>query len=193
MLASAEKVVEAIKKAEAAGTPIDALFVPAGQDQLSQLGPLLAYAGISEGKVKLLGTSAWDVPMIAREDALIGGWFAASDPAGWTTFAEKYRRTFGTAPPRLATLSFDAMSMALALAAQPGPARFAPENLTRAQGFTGVDGIVRLTASGLSVRSLAVLEIEKYRSVVIDAAPQTTGQESGAQAAAASVEPGSRL
>ncbi|MEQ1669700.1 MAG: penicillin-binding protein activator [Hyphomicrobium sp.] len=189
MLASAKKVVEAIKAADAAGSPIDALFVPAGQDQLAQLGPLLAYAGLSSGKLKLLGTSAWDVPMIAREDALTGGWFAASDPAGWTAFAEKYRRTFGTAPPRLATLSYDAMSMALTLAAQPGPARFAPENLTRTQGFSGVDGVVRLSASGLSARSLAVLEIEKYRTVVIDAAPAGAAP----QAVTASADPKPQL
>jgi branched-chain amino acid transport system substrate-binding protein len=172
MLASAKKVVEIINTAEATGAPVDALFVPAGQDQLSQLGPLLSYSGLTTGRLKLLGTSAWDVPILTRDDALIGGWYAASDPAGWTTFAEKYRRTFGTAPPRLATLSYDAMTMALALSANPGPARFSSENLTRSQGFNGVGGVSRLTADGLSSRGLAVLEIEKYRTTVIDAAPQ---------------------
>ena len=170
MLASAKSVVAAIADAEKAGNPVDALFVPAGQDQLTQLGPLLAYSGISNGKLKLLGTSAWDVPMIARDDALTGGWYAASDPGGWMAFADKYRKNFGTAPPRLATLSYDAMTMALTLAANPGPNRFAAENLTRSQGFNGV---VRLMPGGLSSRGLAVLEIEKYRSVVIDAAPQS--------------------
>ncbi|MEQ1653676.1 MAG: penicillin-binding protein activator [Hyphomicrobium sp.] len=189
MLAAAKKVVDVIKSAEASGAPVDALFVPAGQEQLAQLGPLLAYSGISAGKLKLLGTSAWDVPMISRDDALIGGWYAASDPAGWTSFAEKYRKTFGTPPPRLATLSFDAMTMALTLAAAPGPARFTASNLTRSQGFNGVDGVVRLSASGLSSRGLAVLEIEKYRTVVIESAPQSDAP----QAVATSTESKSNL
>ena len=184
MLASAKTVIKTIKDTGEAGRPVDALFVPAGPETLGQLGPLLAYSGLTAANLKLLGTSAWDAPVIARDDALIGGWYAASDPAGWTSFAGKYRKTFGTAPPRLATLSYDAMSMALALAATPGPNRFSPENLTRTQGFGGADGVVRLTMDGYSQRSLAVLEIEKYSSVVIDAAPQAVA----AQAMAASPE-----
>ena len=39
MLASAKSVVAAIADAEKSGSPVDALFVPAGQDQLTQLGP----------------------------------------------------------------------------------------------------------------------------------------------------------
>ena len=113
---------------------------------------------------------------MSRNDALIGGWFAASDPAGWTAFSEKYRRTFGTPAPRLATLSYDAMSMAMALTSKAVGERYTAENLTRPQGFSGVDGVVRLTPGGLSSRGLAVLEIGKYRSVVIDAAPQTAPQ-----------------
>jgi branched-chain amino acid transport system substrate-binding protein len=168
MLAAAKKVVQAIGDAAEAGKPVDALFAPAGQETISQLGPLLAYAGITGDKVKLLGTSAWDVPITSRDDALVGGWYAASDPGGWTVFAEKYHKTFGTTPPRLATLSYDAMTMALALSRNTGLNRFSAQNLTRPEGFSGVDGIVRLTPGGLSHRGLAVLEIEKYNSVVID-------------------------
>jgi branched-chain amino acid transport system substrate-binding protein len=191
MLAAAKKVVQAISDAEKSDAPVDALFVPAGPDSIAVLGPLLAYSGLTNDKLKLLGTSAWDVPIIARDDTLIGGWYAASDPAGWTAFSEKYRKSFGTAPPRLATLSYDAMTMALNLAADPGPGRYSPENLTRAQGFSGVDGTVRLTPGGFSQRALAVLEIGKDRSVVIDAPQQ--GAASQPQAVAASPVARSRL
>jgi branched-chain amino acid transport system substrate-binding protein len=189
MLASAKKIVQAIASAETSGQPVDALFVPAGQDTLSQLGPLLAYSGLTSGKLKLLGTSVWDVPVAARDDSLTGGWYAASDPAGWNAFADKYNKTFGTTPPRLATLSYDAMSMALTLAAGTGPARYSADNLTRSQGFSGVDGPVRLMAGGYSQRNLAVLEIQKYGSAVIDA----PAAGAAAQAMASSPEPRSRL
>ncbi|MEI9901978.1 MAG: hypothetical protein WDN31_19795 [Hyphomicrobium sp.] len=43
--------------------PIDALFLPGGQDRLPQIGPVIAYAGLDTTKVKLLGTSAWDFPL----------------------------------------------------------------------------------------------------------------------------------
>ena len=185
MLASAKKVVQVIAAAENAGAPVDALFVPAGQESISQLGPLLAYSGLTGGKIKLIGTSAWDGPIISRDDALIGGWYAARDPGGWTAFTEKYRKTFGTAPPRLASLSYDAMSMTLTLAKNAGPGRFSAEKLTRAEGFTGVDGNVRLTPGGQSQRGLAVLEINKYNSVVIDAPPSASASSNGAPQAMA--------
>ncbi len=171
VLASAKRIFAAIKDAGDAGQPVDALFVPAGQDDIAQLGPLIGYSGLDTQKIKLIGTSAWDVPVIARDDRLIGGWYAATDPAGWTTFSEKFQKTFGQVPPRLATLAYDAVSIAIANSRNPGPQRFAPENLTQAQGFSGVDGSIRLKPDGRSERGLAVLEIEKYRSVVIDQAP----------------------
>jgi branched-chain amino acid transport system substrate-binding protein len=177
-LQSAKKVVQVITDAGAAGSPVDALFIPAGQESISHLGPLLAYAGLTNDKLKLLGTSAWDVPIISRDDALIGGWYAASDPSGWAAFADKYRKNFGTAPPRLATLSYDAMSMTLQLAKNAGPGRFSADKLTRAEGFSGIDGTIRLMPGGLSHRVLAVLEIQKYSSAVID------GADADAQAAA---------
>jgi branched-chain amino acid transport system substrate-binding protein len=183
LLTSAKKVVHVIAEAEKNGTPVDALFVPAGPDQISQLGPLLNYAGLNNDKLKLLGTSAWDGPIVSRDDALIGGWYAASDPGGWTAFADKYRKTFGTTPPRLSSLSYDAMSMALTLAKSAAPGRFAVERLTRAEGFSGVDGPVRLTPGGFSQRDLAVLEVQKYSSAVIEAPAPVKAAQPQAMAA----------
>lgn len=171
ILTSAKQILERIKAAETSGQPVDALFMPSGPDEIAQLGPLLAYSGIDTSKVKLIGTSAWDVPVTARDDHMVGGWYAASDPAGWSAFSEKYQKTFGTPPPRLASLAYDAVAYSIQLSAVPPPARYAAENLTRPNGFVGIDGPVRFLPDGRSKRSLAVLEIEKYRSVVIDPAP----------------------
>ena len=172
MLAAAKRVFATVSEAEKAGRPVDALFVPGGQETIGQLGPLLSYSGIDTRKIKLIGTSAWDVPVISRDEQLIGGWYAASDPEAWTAFSDKFRKTFGSAPPRLASLSYDAATMAISLAALPVAERYAAANLTRPSGFPGVDGTVRLKSDGMAERGLAVLEIEKYRSVVIDAAPR---------------------
>ena len=66
MLAPAKRVVEAIKGGEDAMTPIDALFLPGGQEALPQIGPVIAYSGLDTAKIKLLGTSGWDFPSISR-------------------------------------------------------------------------------------------------------------------------------
>lgn len=174
LLASAKRLFETMAAQDRVGTPVDALFVPGGYDKLTELGPLLAYSGFDPAKTKLIGTSALDTPVAARDDHMIGAWYAASDPSGWTRFAEKFRKTFGAEPPRLATLAYDATTVALELATSRAPDRFSPGTLTRADGFIGVDGPVRFLGTGLSSRALAVLEIEKYQTVVIDAPAQSS-------------------
>jgi ABC-type branched-subunit amino acid transport system substrate-binding protein len=171
MLAPAKRVVEAIKAADAQMAPVDALFVPGGQESLPKIGPVIAYSGLDTGKVKLLGTSAWDFPAISRDAAFVGGWYPSPDPIAWRSFSERFAKTFGTAPPRIASVSYDAVGIAIGLSTNPPGSRFTQANLTRANGFSGVDGIVRFNPNGMSERALAVLEVQKFGSAVVDAAP----------------------
>lgn len=171
MLGPAKRVVEAIKAADEQMAPVDALFLPGGQESLPQIGPVIAYSGLDTKKVKLLGTSAWDFPTIGREPAFVGGWYPSPDPMTWRSFSERFAKTFGTAPPRIASISYDAVSFAIGLASNPPGERYTQANLTRANGFSGVDGIVRFNPDGRSERGLAVVEVQKIGSAVIDAAP----------------------
>ncbi len=164
MLAPAKRVVEAIKGARGRQAPIDALFLPGGQESLPQIGPVIAYSGLDTTKVKLLGTSAWDFPSIGREAAFVGGWYPSPDPVAWRSFSERFARTFGTAPPRIASVSYDAIGVAIGLSTKRPGARYTQANMTRADGFSGVDGIIRFSANGMSERGLAVLEVQKFGS-----------------------------
>jgi branched-chain amino acid transport system substrate-binding protein len=175
MLGPTKHIVEEIKRGEDELAPIDALFLPGGREALPQIGPVLAYSGLDTKKVKLLGTGAWDFPSIGRDDAFVGGWYPSPDPTPWRGFAERYAKTFGTAPPRLASVAYDAVGMAISLASNPVGARYTPETLTRPQGFAGVDGIFRFQHGGLSERGLAVLEVQKFGSAVVDGAPGSFG------------------
>ncbi len=173
MLGPAKRVVEAIKRADELLNPIDALFLPGSQDALPQIGPVIAYNGLNTSKVKLLGTGAWDFPSIGRDDAFVGGWYASPDPNAWRTFAERFARTFGNAPPRIASVAYDAVSLAIGLSSKPPGTRYTTANLTRPQGFSGVDGIVRFGEDGFSERGLAVLEVQKFGAAVADPAPSS--------------------
>jgi branched-chain amino acid transport system substrate-binding protein len=170
MLEPVKRVAEAIRSAELAGAPVDALFLPGGQDTLPQLAPLLAYNGIDPRRVQLLGTGAWDYPNVGREQTLAGAWYPSPDPRSWQDFSARFARTFGSAPPRLASLAYDAVNLAVSLSASPDSQRYTATALTNPQGFNGVDGTVVFSANGLSERQLAVLEIQQYRNSVIDAA-----------------------
>ncbi len=171
MLEPARRMVEAMKRADEDGEPVEAVFLPGGSDQLASLGPLVTYAGLDTSRVKLIGTGAWDYPGIGREVAFVGGWFAAPEPRGWQEFSERFGKTFGSAPPRIATLSYDAVSMAVQLAGNPAGARFTAATLTRPSGFSGADGAVRLRADGTAERGLAILEVQKIGVNLLEPAP----------------------
>lgn len=183
MLEPAKRVMEAIKSGAATGEPVDALFVPGGPDQLPQLGPLIAYSGIDKSRVKLLGTGAWEFPNIGRDEAFIGGWYPGPDPRGFSDFSQRFAKTFGSAPPRVASLAHDAITIAVGLSSNPPGARFTPGNLTRPAGFSGIDGTVRFTANGLSERGLAILEVQSFGSSTVDPAPTQFGNGQLSQAA----------
>jgi branched-chain amino acid transport system substrate-binding protein len=171
MLEPARRLVEAMKRADEDGDPVEAVFLPGSAETLSSLGPLVTYAGMDTARVKLIGTGAWDYPGIGHEAAFVGGWYPAPEPRGWQEFSERFGRTFGAAPPRIATLSHDAVTMAMQLAAGPPGARFTAASLTRATGFTGADGPVRLRPDGSADRGLAVLEVQKMGVNLLEPAP----------------------
>ena len=72
---------------------------------------------------------------------------------------------------RLASLAYDAVSLAISLSQTSSGQRFAANDLTRASGFAGVDGLFRLKPDGTSERGFAVLEVQKFGNQVVDPAP----------------------
>jgi branched-chain amino acid transport system substrate-binding protein len=161
------------------GHDYDALFLAEGDGRLKALAPQLPYFNIDPSQVKLLGTGLWDEPGLGVEPALDGGWYAAPSPAARAAFEQHYRAVYKTAPPRLATLGYDATALAAILARAPQGADFSDATLTNPNGFAGVDGIFRLRPDGLVQRGLGVLEVHRGAGTVIDPAPdsfQSLGQ-----------------
>jgi ABC-type branched-subunit amino acid transport system substrate-binding protein len=169
---SANAMLEPLRKISAVintgEMEVDALFIPGAQENLELIGRLLAQAEIDTERVKLIGTGGMDYPSAGREARLIGAWYPGPDPRGFSDFSQKFAKTHGQAPPRIASLAYDAMNMAIALSGGPG---YTPATLTRASGFTGVDGGFRLGVDGGTERALAVLEVQKFGAAVVDRAP----------------------
>jgi len=151
----------------------DAVLIAQGGGMLRAIAPSLAFNGLDTAKVKLLGTGLWDDPSVTREQALDGGWFAAPEPDADGAFTGKYREIYGTAPPQLASLAYDAISL-VALLSQGQPYhRFTPAALMDPNGFAGVDGIFRFNTDGTSERGLAILEVQPDGFRVVSPAPKT--------------------
>jgi ABC-type branched-subunit amino acid transport system substrate-binding protein len=167
--------LQRVQQYQSFGTsPFDAVLLPEGGTMLRALAPLLPYYDVDPHKVKFLGTGLWDDPIIGREPALDGGWFAAPSPDAQNAFLSRFSQAYGTTPPpRIASLSFDAVALAGSLAKLPRGQRFSAQTLTSPNGFTGIDGIFRFTPDGGTERGLAVLEVTSNGFVVVSPAPTT--------------------
>ncbi|MEL7048178.1 MAG: penicillin-binding protein activator [Pseudomonadota bacterium] len=173
MIEPAQRVLDTIKQAEEIGAPVDGIFLPGGPNVLPSLGPLIRYANIDTTRVQLVGTGAWDFPNIGSDKVFVGGWYASPDPRGWKAFSERFARTFGQAPPRVATLAYDAVNVAIELSNAPKGARFTSARLRRASGFRGVDGPLRFGSDGTATRALAILAVQRFGTTTVQPAPAT--------------------
>ena len=151
-----------------------AVLMPEQGTLLRALAPLLPYYNVNINQVKLLGVSSWNNPRLTREPALRGGWFAAPDPAISRSFENRFASAFGSPPPRLASLSYDAALLAARLAKNERKRnRFSVDGITDPNGYFGADGLFRLNPDGSIERGLAILEIQPDGIKVIDPAPRS--------------------
>ena len=168
MMEASQKVIGAITASADSDNPIDALFIPASSDSAGRVAAMLRHHDLDTARVKLIASSGWNNPTVLREPKLTGAWLASADAGGWREFSARFTKTYNAMPPRLATLAYDAVTVASAFASQPRGQRYTPANLMREQGYSGIDGAFRLTAAGPIERSLAVLEIQQQGLVTVD-------------------------
>jgi ABC-type branched-subunit amino acid transport system substrate-binding protein len=170
----------AVQKIAALGNQIDTLFIPEQADAMPAMAQALKAAGIDSRKVQILGTGLWNDARVLGLPALQGAWFAAPDNGGFTAFAARYRARFNSDPTRIATLGYDAASLAVALARTPGTDHFSQDVLTSRAGFNGVDGVFRFMPNGLNERALAILQINNGTTAQLSAAPRNLASNSSA-------------
>lgn len=139
---------------------MDAILIAEGGDKLSHIINRLEVFGISNKNTQLLGTGLWDDPALLANPKLAGGWFAGAPLVSSTTFDKRFESQYGYRAPRLASLAYDAVALAVTLAVMSPDTRFSGTLLTNPNGYIGpANGIFRLTSQGLIERSLAVIEL----------------------------------
>jgi len=149
---------------------IDALFIPEQADAMPAVASALEQASV---KTQFLGTGVWNDPRVLKLPQMQGAWFSAPDNSGFDAFALRYKAKFNSEPARLATLAYDAVTLAAALARGGGPDPFNQAALTSVSGFNGADGVFRFRADGTNERGLAVMQIADDGAKVISPAPRS--------------------
>jgi ABC-type branched-subunit amino acid transport system substrate-binding protein len=149
----------------------DAVLIADGASGAVQLVP--AVRAVSPPP-RLLGTELWATETnLAASPALRGGWFAAPTDANFGAFRNRYRARYNSAPFRLASMGYDAVLLAVRIAADwPVGRRFPARELTESTGFAGVDGAFRLRRDGTAERALEVREVGAAGTTVASPAPR---------------------
>jgi uncharacterized protein involved in outer membrane biogenesis len=122
-----------------------------------------------------MGTELWAAESnLGAAAGLRGAWFAAPTDANYGAFRTRYRARFRTDPFRLSSLGYDAVLLAVRIAADwPIGARFPGPALTGRTGFAGVDGAFRFGRDGIAERALEVREVTATGTNVVSPAPRS--------------------
>lgn len=164
-----------IAEALSEGSGGQALFLPEGGESLNRLATALQRLGVDGASVKLLGTGLWDDTVAPTVPLVRGGWYAGVSPDLVSGFERQYVAAYGTKPPRIASLAYDAATLATTLARNGGFTRGAISSPT---GFQGRNGLFRFNENGLIERGLAILEMTDRGPRVTAPAPTRFGAAS---------------
>lgn len=133
---------------------VEALLVGESGTRARELGAALGAAGMAAPPLRVMGTVLWaDDTTLAGAPGLQGAIFAAPDAQARATFEGRYQAAYGSRPPRIASVAYDAALIA-ARAAGRG------SDLTAGEAVQGADGPVRLLPDGRVLRGLAIYAIE---------------------------------
>ena len=168
----AKRALARLEKLQTIGdVDFESLILADGGGRLLSVAALLPHFDIDPRRVRMLGTGQWDVPGLAAEPALLGGWYAAPDPAARAAFDQQFQSFYRTQPKRLATLAYDAMALAAVLARATGGPAFTDQALMQPSGFAGRDGVFRFTPEGVTERGLAILQVQRGQNKILAPAP----------------------
>ncbi|TCZ64021.1 penicillin-binding protein activator [Roseicella aquatilis] len=130
---------------------LDAVLLAQSGERARQAAATLAAALPS--RPRFLGTALWaNDATLGQEPALVGAWFPGPDPETRAGFDTRYQSTFGSKPPTLAGLAYDAAALAARTVRDGTP----PVD----QPMLGADGPIRLEAGGQAQRGLAIFAID---------------------------------
>ncbi len=151
---------------------IQGLFLPEGGSMLANAGNGLSAAGVTSGKVRMLGTGLWDERSTSNVRLVSGGWYAGVSPDLIARFSSRYQQAYGNSPPRLASLAYDAVSLAVIVTRNAPGGVVSAQAITNPEGFKGVNGLFRFRRTGLVQRGLSILEVTPTGPREVSPAPE---------------------
>lgn len=161
-----EEEKELLKNPSAERLSFDALFVFEQGVKLEQLISILYYYDVTPQIVPFYGLATLRQ---AKNDQLIGAYFADMPQGRNNTFKQKYKEAFEKEPLPIASFGYDAVALISFLSQQQA---LNEVMLTDTTGYQGINGRFRLNTDGTNDRLLEMFQIQsKNISVPIESAP----------------------
>jgi branched-chain amino acid transport system substrate-binding protein len=149
-----------------AAVSYDALLLADIGPGLAMVADALPAAGVPDS-VQIVGPALWGSP-VSGASRLAGAWYAAADPSLRARYEDAYRQKYGSPPPAISDLAYDAAGIAR-VAVVSGPSAIA------AQSYAGADGPLQLLPDGHVRRGLAVFELQASGPARLIAPPLAPG------------------
>ncbi len=147
--------VETLAAAPVPPLPFDALLLGDTGTQLQEVLDLLHPYDVEQSQVRIMGPALWGA-FAQKLGQIAGAWYAAPDPSARAGFVAAFTARYHTSPLRIDDLAYDVGALASALSGHGG---YEMDQLTRADGFAGTDGVFVLEPNGRVQRGLAVFHI----------------------------------
>lgn len=135
----------------------DTLVLPVGGTELKGILTSLKDESISLDGIFVLGTGAWDDENLPKDLLPATAYYAAPDPSDREPFEFSFEKTYGHKPKRMATLTYDAITVLTRAIPDQEKKESLFNQMTNPAGFDGADGHIRLNQDGSIKRTLVIM------------------------------------
>ncbi len=165
--------------------PFDALFIPDGYVQASQIAPQLAFYDLTP--IALLGTNLWHDPELIKlagpyvQGAIIPtSFFPESGEARVKDFVERFGKTYGRRPGLFAALGYDAMRLVVDVVTHQEieTRKDLLDALLKTKAYPGVTGLTEVNDQGEAVKKPYLVTVKGDKFVAAPTEPPPPPEES---------------
>jgi len=148
-----------------------AIFIADGGNNMKNIIKSLKKNNLDFTKIKLLGAGLWDDPELVKIPELKGAISPGTPPEAFVNFEKRFTAMYGYRPMRLASLSYDAVSLLVRLSMSSPSPRINAALIPKPEGYHApANSLYRLLPDGTSERKLAILEVTPEGFKVIEPA-----------------------
>ncbi len=151
-----------------------AIFLADSGSNMKNIIKSLRKNNLDFAKIKLLGAGLWDDPELGKIPELDGAIFPGTPPESFTKFEKRFTAMYGYKPVRLASLSYDAVSLLARLSMPSSAAKIDASQIPNMEGYHApANSLYRLMPDGTSERKLAILKVTPNGFEIVEPASKT--------------------